>query len=384
MTLPAPVAQGESNPPLGHWDRPTEPTRGDLIAIGASAFLLRFGFFLLLVARFHVTVDSWSQRGDGPSYLAQARSMLGSNSAMTDYDRRVFPGYPALIAMVHLTGIRLPVAALLIDWCSGALVAVFAAALFRDRRIGWACVMLIPQFLINSTMAMSEAPMLALATGGLLLARRRGGGTAGAMLGAAGLVRPVACFAVLGFAVAQGAGRKWRSALVGCVASATVVAIGIIALWLWTGDAFHGVKVYANHPSAYGGHLLAWPFQSLIEETLSPRVDLGRAIYIWTHVILVLLGCGLLAARCVVARPAVDWRDALSLPWLAGNTAFVLCIGSYWGFQHFPRFTLPALPAFFWAFHRFLPHGWYVWTALAIVIPLLCSMVATKEMVIPR
>jgi len=57
----------------------------------------------------------------------------------------------------------------------------------------------------------------------------------------------------------------------------------------------------------------------------------------------------------------------LCFVWLLGNTAFVLCIGDKWGFECFPRFTVPAMPAFFWSIRRILPRGVWPWTAIAVV-----------------
>ncbi len=53
----------------------------------------------------------------------------------------------------------------------------------------------------------------------------------------------------------------------------------------------------------------------------------------------------------------------IAWPWLLGNTLFVLCIGSGWGFNHFPRFNIPAQPALFYALSPLLPRHW-IWWAL--------------------
>jgi hypothetical protein len=139
------------------------------------------------------------------------------------------------------------------------------------------------------------------------------------------------------------------------------VLAGVFALHAWTGDASHGVRVYASNPGAYGGdRMFTWPFKSLIFTPLyDPQVSAGRIAYIWTHVVLTLGAIVMLARRCSQSSPAAV--DVLALVWLVGNTAFVLCIGSYWGFQHFPRFIIPAMPALFWAWRGALPDRWYLW-----------------------
>src|SRR5205823_3442675 len=97
-----------------------------------------------------------------------------------------------------LAGVPVTIAALGVSWLSSAAAAVLSALLFRDRRIGWAMAIIPPSFLTYSTLAMSEASLLALVALGMYCVVRRDALVAGALaLGFAGLVRPVACFAVL-------------------------------------------------------------------------------------------------------------------------------------------------------------------------------------------
>jgi hypothetical protein len=343
-----------------------EPRAREFWAIAAAAVAFRVAVFVGVTLWFDVPLDSYVAKGDTASYIATARAMLGDGDGMTEYDRRVFPGYPAMIAAAGMLGVPLPWAALGITWLSAGAAAAGAAALFRDRRVGWAMVVLIPHYAINSSMGMTEAPLLALSLGGMLLARSGGGaraGLSGAILGFGGLVRPVACFAVMGQVVADLLRRRWRPALLAGAIAAAVVFGGVLALHVWTGDVFRGVRVYANNPGAYGGQMFVWPFKSLIFSPLhDPQVSAGRVVYIWAHVLATLAAIAILARRCL-RRPS-DPLDVLSLIWLVGNTLFVLCIGSYWGFQHFPRFIIPAMPALFWALRGALPNRWYLWAPL--------------------
>jgi hypothetical protein len=196
----------------------------------------------------------------------------------------------------------------------------------------------------------------------------------GIVLGLAGLVRPMACFAAGGVMIALLVRRRFNAALTIGVVAANVFLAGVVALHAWTGDALFGARVYASNPGAYGGEMFAWPFKSLIETPARGGASIGRVVYIYAHVLLTLVAGSALAARWVrfsVARPesrSLDPRDAVALPWLAGNTVFVLCVGSHWGFDHFPRFGIPAMPALFWAVRRFLPDRWYLWAALLAAV----------------
>jgi hypothetical protein len=232
----------------------------------------------------------------------------------------------------------------------------------------------LPQYVINSSLAMSEAPMLALSLIGLYLAwpdtaNRRRTLAGGAILGLAGLVRPMACFAAAGCVIALLTRKEGRRAAAIAVAAGLTVLAGILALQLWSGDALRGIRIYQNSPQTYAGHLLAWPFKSLLLTPFRERgtVETWSIPYIWAHVLIVLLACGLLLRRwkrVQTLHAPLDARDALVTPWLLGNTLFVLCIGSGWGFRHFPRFTIPALPALFWALRGWLPRATWAWLAL--------------------
>src|SRR5688500_3596234 len=88
------------------------PTRAELCSIVAVAVAFRVAVFLGVTLGFGVPLERYVAKGDTASYLATARAMLGDDGGMTEYDRRVFPGYPGLIAAAGAVGIPLPWAAL--------------------------------------------------------------------------------------------------------------------------------------------------------------------------------------------------------------------------------------------------------------------------------
>jgi hypothetical protein len=187
------------------------------------------------------------------------------------------------------------------------------------------------------------------------------------LLGFAVLIRPMACFAIAGVMLMEMGSAIWIALF-----ATTTFALGVIALQLWTGDALQGVHIYANHPGAYGGHMILWPFESLIVTPFREPTSAGRIVYTWIHVVITLAACWLATQRTAKTQRREDRReedietanrrrDLLSFPWLLGNTLFVLCIGSAWGFRHFPRFTIPAQPAMFWTFRRWLPSRRFWW-----------------------
>jgi len=181
------------------------PRGWDLAWIGLAAVGLRVGLIFLCLTVFEMNFQRFMAERDGASFMAYARMLLGQDVQLAEYDYRVFPGYPALLAAGSLTGASMPAVALAINLVSVGLAAVFAAMLFQNKWIGWAMAVLTPSYLMFSSHAMGEPANLALMLGGLLLAVQARGWTAviigGALLGYAGLIRPVACFAVAGFMV---------------------------------------------------------------------------------------------------------------------------------------------------------------------------------------
>ncbi len=343
---------------------PAHPSLNNIVAIFVVALILRLAVFAGAIGFGHLTLARYTAKGDTTSYIAVAAAMTGerSFSSLEQYDRRVFPGYPALIAVVHLTGIPLPVAALITTWVSAGIAAAAAATAFADARVGWALTCLIPHYLINSSLGMSEAPLLACVCVALLLWNRDRLVLSGLCFGFAALVRPMACFAVAGVVFSLILNRRWRQAVVLAGASALTFVVGLVVMQIWTGDALQGVHVYANHPGAYAGHMMVYPFSALLTGTRAATP--GRIVYIWIHVLVTLLAVWLAGLR-LIRRPT-DPRDAVSFPWLLCNTAMVLCVGPPWGFIHFPRFTIPAAPAMFWTLRPWLPRGRGAWVGIGL------------------
>ena len=83
---------------------------------------------------------------------------------------------------------------------------------------------------------------------------------------------------------------------------------------------------------------------------------------VWAYVALVLVACALAVRQWRRARgsPAADVA-AIAAVWLLGNTLFVLCTGSRWGFFYFDRHILAALPALLWVLREWYPRRASLW-----------------------
>src|SRR5690242_5986518 len=105
------------------------------------------------------TLTQHTYKGDGYNFLVYTKLILHQSVEATSADRRVFPGYPLLIAIGNLVGIPLPWSAMLITLLTAAFSCGLAATLCADKRIGWAMATLTPTNLLNTTMVMNEAAM---------------------------------------------------------------------------------------------------------------------------------------------------------------------------------------------------------------------------------
>jgi hypothetical protein len=344
------------------------PSTRELLTIALAAALARVLLSLALITIAHIPPSRIPRMRDSHSYLDYARGIEQGRSGFAEldpYDRRLFPGFPLLIAAVHQTGIPIGIAALALNWTAVAASAVLTALLFQDRRIGWAMALLTPSYILYTTIAMSEAVLILLTLFALFAAMRGHAWAGGVWQGLAILVRPLGFPAAIGYALARR--HRFRDVIAYGIGATLVFAAGLLFMRLWSGSFVPGWHVYATNPRAYGGgEVFTWPFHSLIVTPGRIPVAPWKVAYIWTHVLLVLAGC-LLSAREAFAARLREPLATLCAVWLLVNTAVVLCIGSKWGFQEFHRFILPALPPLFYSVRRWLPRGGTAWCGIGII-----------------
>ncbi len=348
-------------------------TRELMIMFGVAVFL-RIAVFMTMTSVYGFTVQDFAEWQDGKSYLWMAQTFAGSPPAfLREYDHRVFPGFPAILALVYAVGLPLTWTALAINWLCSGLAAVFAAKLFDDRRIGWVLATLTPQYILNGSMAMTESLMMALMLGGLVLAHRNKTWAGGLAAGLGGLVRPMIAFSVFGQIVSDLRSGRVRRGLLYGASAAGMVGVGLLVLQYKTGDVLRAAQVQANHKWAYGGQVFDWPFRSLIRTAIDRRAieqmtySLEQVVYFLAPVPIVLLGCVLLYMQWRRVGFKRDPMLALCAPWLWANTLFAACIGTSWALSQFQRFLLVALPPLAWAYRAWLPRRPAVWLMCAIL-----------------
>jgi hypothetical protein len=339
-----------------------------LAAIFAAAFFARVVFFAVASHLTGLDGVKFAELADGHSYIATARSMAGEAVLLNDYDHRVFPGLPMLLA----GGIKLALPphamALGLNWLADALVALLTVLIFREWRLGLAIALLPPTFLMESTGVASEPTMLVFTLLSLWLLRERRMLAAGLAVGFALAIRPMALGAWAGGFAVLVLVRDGRGAL--RLAFGTLLALGLVALWLyrWNGDPLISFRTQYSHKDAYAGAPFCLPLENFIRFTLSRGLPPLRLGYLWAHALVALAACGLLARE--LWREGFGAMAARPLPWMLGvwlalNTGVALCINGFWGVQIFPRLLVPALPALLYPFRAWLPRGALAWLAIA-------------------
>lgn len=256
------------------------------------------------------------------------------------------PGYPGLIKVFMLTGMRDDVAALTSTFLVSVVAAIGVYVLGKElynRRVGIAlvfCLGALPMAIVLS-MGYSEALFLAFAVGGLIAMRRQAWIVAGLCAAGACLTRVVgvAVVVALGVALVQYGVREWRA---GSFTPRTWwragvgLALGAAALplyWWWVDVRVGGSGAWFAIQDA-GWHS-RWDFGA---GTLSFLDDTFRAADGWIQVstaVLILLSLALLVS------------SALDRPWLPllayGVVIVAMALGTD-GFYHSKlRLLVPAL-----------------------------------------
>ena len=347
-------------------------------------FLVAIALRLVALGAMGAKVGQWADtpyRSDGGAYIANAVRINGG-PLPSAYDQRVFVGLPWVIAMAHRAGLPYGAAAqgLCLLFSGGLCIGV--ARWLNDSRIGWGLALLPPHWVLDSSAVMNESLMLWLCVSGLCVAgglngrvnqvtaprdgRVEWGRMIGAaiLLAAAGMVRPMACFAVAGGGVMLLQKRRPREAVILLLATAVVLA-GLFAAFRYAyWNPLENARVYQTDPGAYNGQTLTWPFGSFVQTARARGALHANYLYKLIYV-LAGIGVAILAVRQWMTSRAP--LDALAATWWTLNLAFVSCIGSHWGVDIAQRSIMWAAPAGYWALRAWLPTKWYWRLAWALL-----------------
>jgi hypothetical protein len=252
-------------------------------------------------------------------------------------------------------------------WVIPAALCAAAAAWLRDKRIGWAMAILPPHWVLDSACVMNESLMLLLCVLSMMSLQKaawQGLLLAGLAFAAAGVVRPMACFAVAGaLAMLLQAGKPNRAIVLAAVTLALLAGLlGAFTAVYW--NPLNNARAYNTQELAYNGRLLTYPFGSFIETAISRGFFKPNYLYKLAYIV---------AAVAVTVLAVRKWRssrrpmDAWAATWWGTNSAFVACIGSHWGVDIAQRSIMWAAPAAYWTLRDYLPTKWWARLAWAIL-----------------
>jgi hypothetical protein len=77
-----------------------DPVRGTMLMLVVAAIAVRLLAVMIAVATTDLRPDDLARLRDGPAYLAYASAITEGFAGLAEYDRRVFPGYPLLLALI--------------------------------------------------------------------------------------------------------------------------------------------------------------------------------------------------------------------------------------------------------------------------------------------
>ena len=318
-----------------------------LLIYGAS----RLAQVALLIWMSSSRVPDRLLRWDGGFYLSVAEHGYPHGYSYDDTGLMVgnslafFPGFPALIRLVHeVTRIDYGSASLIAAWLAAAAAAVAVYALgtrLYDARVGTAlCVLFCAQPMsVVLSMGYSEGLFVALAAAALLAAHSRAWLTAGGLALAAGLTRPTGVALAAAVAVAalieirRPTGPRWRPAVAAGLALAGVPAyLTWVALRVGNWHAWFDIQT-AGWNSTFDFGADTWAFVTGTLRTGDTWVPVSAALLL----VLAVLLLGALVAGLATVPPRV-WPPLV----VFGLLAFVLVAGQSGYFHSKARLLVPV------------------------------------------
>jgi hypothetical protein len=350
----------------------------NFVSPAATSLLAFIPLLMILAVVFgicNVRLDLWLSTADTPSYIAVAHHMAEGERSPNAWHERVFPGWSLLLVPFSLLGVAAP-GAVALAVLMATLVPWLAWKLTEDHRTALACAVLLPVWLLQVSLGMSEPSYLVAILLGLIALTLRQTAIGAFLVGFAALIRPTALFAWAGGALVLWRRRQWRKLVLWSVISAAVASLIVpINLKLYS-EALRQTKLYSTLPNIGDaarragigagkfGHL-GIPFKALVETPLLVNIPTWKIVYIWAHVLMILVSCWLALRRI----GASELEGMLSV-WALLNSAFIISAGPYWGFHSFDRYCLWAMPAYMFLLSRYLPQTRWAWYGIALLTTL--------------
>jgi hypothetical protein len=307
--------------------------------------------------------------GDNPSFLQAARAIR--HWEFSGVAVKQFWGLPYATAGVSVIT-RAPEAISLAVVCVSASLATVALCYWIWD--GWIAIffaLLSLDWFKLSLLGGSEPLFVALLLSSFLALRRDRWVIAAVLASLATVVRPFGVFALAGVGIQLLCRRRFRD-----FASATAIALGIGALYIWPlqhylGSPFANVASYQQNDWR-GGVPFNLPLVAIVRDTIRIHAPLTNHILAYFWILFLLLGMAVALRSGEFQRLAKDHTAEACFVVLYG-----LAIYSYdapgWSRAEFSRFALPLLPWTLYFVRRYLPTNRKVVMALAVIAPSLAA-----------
>jgi hypothetical protein len=343
----------------------TPPSRLEIAGLILLGFIL-FAFVILLTRNYSSAVDEF---GDSSAYMSLA-------SAIRHWDFhgiviKQFWGLPyAMAALSRLTGLSDRTCLLVFSFLPSLIASLLAHRLWGGWIAGY-FVILNFDWLQRSCLGGSEPLFVCLLFASFLSVRRERWVLAALLASLATIVRPLACFALIGIGLWLLWKRDFRKFTAATAIGTLVGILYAIPLAMHFGSPFATVDSYHNKEWG-GGWLFGFPFYAIIKGTLIESAP-------WTNLVLSFGWITLVTVAVIVMAKSQSFRaycrahavEALFL------VPYLWCLYTYnyphWARGNFARFAIPILPFVWLALYRWLPKDRRILWSLGVIGPVLAA-----------
>lgn len=341
------------------------PCSREIAALTILAFLV-FVAAVSLAKNYSAAVDHF---GDSSAYMALAAAIR--NWDFHGVVVKQFWGLPyAMAALSTLTRLSDRTALLVLSFLPSLAAALLARRLWNGWIAGY-FVVLNFDWMQRSCLGGSEPLFVCLVFATFVCVRRERWMVASLLASLATVVRPLACFALLGIGLRLLWKRDFRR-----VAAATAIGVVVGALYALPlathfGDPLATVNSYHSQQWS-GGWLFGFPFYAIVKGTILYPAP-------WTNLILSFGWISFVSAGVVVMVRSAEFRtycraNAIEAMFLL---PYLWCIYTYnypqWARGNFARFAIPILPFVLLALYRWLPKDRRILWPLGVVGPALAA-----------
>lgn len=320
-----------------------------------AAVAVRIGLIATACLMAGITLKQYALFHDGWEYLRLSQSYAFLKLHSIDPETlRLYPGYPALIALVSL-GQMPEIAGLAIAILAGAACGPLTSHLGRDERLVWWMIAFTPSWLVFTATVMSEGLFVLLAMTSLLMATNRRWVLAGLTAGLATTVRLPGALLFIPLVIEVVVRRDGKGAMkILGLGLPLPIANLLLSRIIW-GDAMSSVASYIRKD-------FAWPLQSFVGVSFTD--DPLKFLLTATMPVLALAGgIGLF----------VQWRRGARhlrplLVWHITSGLFHLLLPSTWVYLCLDRFYLTIWPTTLIGLAPLIPKRSRLWVPLCLLV----------------